>query len=82
MKTAELIAWAVAAGIAGALLYGAACFIWPYGDCRWCSGSGSKRSPSKKYRRPCRHCKGSGTRIRLGRRVWTKLGIAKNKLVG
>jgi hypothetical protein len=77
-----LVFWVIVLALAAGLIYGVACFIWPYRDCRKCKGGGKFRSPSGKAWRRCRRCKGSGSRVRLGRRVWTKAGIAKNKLVG
>lgn len=42
--------------------------LFPYGPHRPCRGTGKHRSG--KYWRPCRGCKGTGRRIRLGRRIW------------
>jgi len=56
------------------LSYGLACFIWPFGNCRRCSGSG--RRPALfggKGFRDCRRCSGSGRRLRTGRAVWNFL---------
>jgi hypothetical protein len=77
-----LVFWVVLAVTVWAFGYGIACFIWPYKDCGKCKGGGKFRSPSGKAWRRCRRCKGSGSRVRLGRRAWTKAGIAKDKLVG
>lgn len=41
---------------------------FPYGPHRPCKGSGRHRSG--KYWRPCRGCKGTGRKVRFGRRVW------------
>ncbi len=49
--------------------YVLACALWPFAACRWCEG-GKKRSPTGRAWRPCGHCKGTGTRIRLGRQLW------------
>jgi hypothetical protein len=81
-RIGKLIAAAVVLAVIAALFYGAACALWPYTDCGRCEGRGKFRSPSGKAWRRCRKCKGSGDRIRLGRRMWTRLGIAKNKIVG
>lgn len=47
-----------------------ACWIWPFAACRRCDGDGKFRSPSGKAWRPCRKCRGTGARLRIGRRVW------------
>lgn len=77
----ELIGWGIAAGIVSLAIYVGHCVLRPYARCRWCE-HGVKASKSGRSWRDCRHCRGSGKRIRLGRRLWTKLGIAKNKMVG
>jgi hypothetical protein len=43
--------------------------LWPFGPCRWCRGK--KTNPGSTRRRfgNCRHCKGSGYRIRFGART-------------
>jgi DnaJ-class molecular chaperone len=64
-----MIAWLVIAGVAAAPVYWVVCWFWPYTSCRRCGGGGRKRSPSGKNWRPCRKCKGSGMRLRTGRRV-------------
>lgn len=56
------------------------CWWRPLVDCWCCKGMGRHRKG--RFSRACWWCKGAGSRVRLGRRVWTKLGIAKNKLVG
>lgn len=82
MRIGELIAWAVAAAVVGVPVYGAWCYWYPYMDCRRCDGNGKFRSPTGKAWRLCRKCKGSGSRVRGGRQIWTKLGVAKKKMVG
>jgi hypothetical protein len=66
---AELIVWAVVAVVVGVPVYWFVCWFWPYTSCRRCGGGGRKRSPSGKNWRPCRKCKGSGTRLRTGRKI-------------
>lgn len=53
--------------------YALTCLIWPYGNCRRCSGAGKLRSPfgGDAYRR-CPRCKATGARLRLGRRVFSR----------
>lgn len=55
------------------ILYLLACAVWPFAACRWCSGSGKKRSPSGKAWRSCGRCDGSGKRVRFGRRIYEAL---------
>lgn len=64
---------AILAAVAWLGCYLIACAIWPFAACRWCGGSGKKRSPSGRAWRPCRHCKASGARVRLGRQAVTVL---------
>ncbi len=45
------------------------CWVWPFANCRRCGGLGRFHSPSGRAWRPCRRCKGSGGRLRFGRRV-------------
>ncbi len=46
-----------------------ACWLFPFAACRWCEGSGKKRSSSGRAWRKCWRCKGNGSRLRLGRKV-------------
>ena len=62
-----LVAFVVLVLVVG---YGLACTFWPWTACSWCDG-GKKRSPSGKAWRTCRHCGGSGRKVRLGRKAWT-----------
>jgi hypothetical protein len=80
--TAEASPWIgrlICAGLVLAVLIGypAACAFWPFTSCRKCEGNGKLRSPSRKNWRPCRRCKATGTRVRLGRRVMNWLGEQK-----
>lgn len=78
-------AWAAAAGstdptegyaiiaLAGAgwlLSYAVACWIWPFRNCRRCSGTARIKSPTGRAFRPCRRCQASGRRLRAGRWVF------------
>lgn len=67
--SAATITWLVLAGLAAGACYWGACQFWPFTSCLRCEG-GRKFSPSRKNWRTCRKCKGSGRRLRLGRRVW------------
>lgn len=82
MDQGWVVFWAVAGGFMLALVHAFACWWWPYTSCRRCGGGGRFRSPTGKAWRHCGKCKGSGSRVRLGRRMWTKLGVAKDKLIG
>lgn len=53
-------------------LYFLACWWWPLTSCLRCSGDGKHRSPWGGSWRRCRRCNGSGERIRVGRRLWTR----------
>lgn len=46
------------------------CLIWPFANCLRCRGAGRFRSPSGRAWRPCRRCGGTGSRVRIGRRLW------------
>lgn len=67
------------AALAFAAVYLAACLIWPFTNCGWCGGGGRKRSPTGKAWRLCRHCKGTGARVRLGRQLWTSVRTTHRK---
>ncbi|WTW96859.1 hypothetical protein OG216_27415 [Streptomycetaceae bacterium NBC_01309] len=72
-----MIPLAVAAG------YALLCWVSPYGACRACDGTGNHISwherraarngtatkPKRRIRKPCKRCKGSGARLRIGRRL-------------
>lgn len=63
--------------LVAALIVGAgyliACAVWPITSCLWCGGDGKHRSPWGGSWRRCRRCKGSGERIHVGQRLWTRL---------
>jgi hypothetical protein len=61
--------WLILYTLAGVTLYSAVCWFWPYTACSWCEGKGKHRSPSGKNWRPCWRCKGSGRKLRRGRRM-------------
>ncbi|MGH4027843.1 hypothetical protein ACQB60_02765 [Actinomycetota bacterium Odt1-20B] len=56
------------------LCYAALCAGSPFGDCRKCSGIGHLIKTDRKGRpkrgKPCRRCKTTGKRIRLGRHLY------------
>ena len=49
--------------------YALGCWLWPFGACRKCHGSGKRRSPFGKAFGLCRRCGGDGRRLRIGRRI-------------
>ena len=65
MAVAELILIA-AAGIAA---YAGSLYLWPFGPCLKCNGSGRNKGSSRKRFGECRRCKGSGRKRRLGART-------------
>lgn len=53
--------------------YAGSCIVRPFRDCWLCSGKGHHRSKRKpKLSRPCRWCRSSGKRLRIGRRAWNR----------
>lgn len=59
--------------------YAIACYIWPFGACLKCKGTGRRKSPSGRYFRPCPRCKGTGRRLRTGRRVFNALHVLREE---
>ena len=47
--------------------YGLGCWVWPFGACRRCKGSGKRRSPFGRAFGLCRRCGGDRRRVRIGR---------------
>lgn len=48
-----------------------ACAFWPFAACWFCKGDPRKfQNSRRKAWRYCRWCKRTGTRLRVGRRVW------------
>ncbi|WP_229405208.1 hypothetical protein [Micromonospora sp. NBRC 110038] len=45
------------------------CAVSPFGRCRACHTTGRTRSRLGGIRRDCRHCAGTGLRIRYGRHI-------------
>ncbi|MGW4638031.1 hypothetical protein ACWEN6_05870 [Sphaerisporangium sp. NPDC004334] len=52
------------------LRYAAACYVKPFARCRRCKGK--RRKPNRIGRgwHDCRHCNGTGLRLRIGRHAW------------
>jgi hypothetical protein len=74
--------WVIVAGAALVVGYAVHCWWLPFAACWKCDGAGRFRSASGRSWRRCRRCKGSGERVRFGRRVWTWLRGVKDKAVG
>lgn len=55
--------------IACAVGYRISLAIWPFTDCRACSGSGNNPGSTRKRWGNCRRCGGSGQKLRLGARL-------------
>ncbi len=59
--------------IVAAVGYALAVAVWPLTRHGRCSGTGKLRSPGGRAWRRCPGCGGTGTKIRLGRRVFEGL---------
>ncbi|GAA3669150.1 hypothetical protein GCM10022224_036610 [Nonomuraea antimicrobica] len=53
--------------------YAAACAANPFGRCHRCDGHGKTINPNGRVKRFCRHCDGTGLRLRLGRCLFNYL---------
>src|SRR5215467_2019539 len=60
---------ATIAALALATRYALLCWLAPFADCHRCHGTGHVRPRLGLRRRPCRHCRGTGKRLRAGRHV-------------
>lgn len=56
--------------VVAALWYIAHCAWYPFAACLWCGGKARVRSSCGRSWRRCRACKGTGERVRVGRRVY------------
>jgi hypothetical protein len=82
MMSAQMIGWTVLAAVVGGIWYAGHCWLRPFAACRKCDGDGRFRSKTGRSWRRCRRCKGSGERVRVGRRLWTWLAGKKHDAVG
>ncbi|GAA2377301.1 hypothetical protein Cme02nite_20860 [Catellatospora methionotrophica] len=72
--TPELIVTATL--IAATFIYVLLCWVLPFGKCRTCSGQGHRRTWLLRKVTACRRCKGSGLRLRIGRRIYNQVADA------
>ena len=49
--------------------YGLGCWLWPFGACRRCQGTGKRRSPFGRAFGLCYRCDGTGRTLRIGRHI-------------
>jgi hypothetical protein len=63
--------WPLLAGalVLALLVYAVACVVTPFARCRHCDGNGKYRKPRGRAWHPCKHCHGSGHRLRWGRHI-------------
>ncbi len=62
-------------GLAWLIVYAGQCYFWPYTKCTRTQCEGGKlRAPGRTTWRRCPRCSGSGSRVRLGRRLLELLG--------
>jgi hypothetical protein len=54
-------------------IYAVACWALPFGRCRFCGGKAHHATLILRRLRPCRLCKGTGRRLRYGRRAFNYL---------
>lgn len=76
MDTTALLA---SAAILAALGYLTACAVWPFGNCSRCHGTAKHRTPFTRTLRACRACRGTGRRVRIGRRVYEHLRATQHR---
>ena len=60
-------------GLAWAAGYLFLCWVWPFVNCRRCSGSGKRRALVGQGFRHCPRCDGTGHQLRPGRHVLNHL---------
>jgi hypothetical protein len=86
-QNASIVDGAVTVGIVliVTLGYALACWLKPYTACHRCGGTGhTETSALRRWlghgaERPCRRCKATGLRLRLGRRIANHLTRARRE---
>ncbi|MDP9798311.1 Zn finger protein HypA/HybF involved in hydrogenase expression [Catenuloplanes nepalensis] len=63
----------IAVAMIATLCYAFGCWLWPFGACRRCHGTGKRRSPFGRAFALCPRCHGDGRRLRIGRRIINSL---------
>lgn len=69
--------WSFLAIAAVIIWYAGSCWLWPYAHCRICAGTGRHERSDGKVHRPCWWCRGSGRRLRIGRRIYNRYARAR-----
>jgi hypothetical protein len=59
--------------LAAAAVYALLCWVLPFGCCQRCKATGAHPRLITRRLRTCRRCRGSGRRLRHGRRVFNHL---------
>ncbi|BCJ71218.1 hypothetical protein CS0771_07620 [Catellatospora sp. IY07-71] len=75
--TPELIAALTA--ISATIVYVLLCWVLPFGRCRACSSKGTRHTLLLRRVTFCRRCKGSGLRLRIGRRIYNTVHHAREQ---
>lgn len=55
--------------VAGLVVWGGSLYLFPFGPCLSCGGSGRRKGSNRKRFGLCKRCGGGGRRIRFGARV-------------
>ncbi len=69
--------WVILAALVLLAGYALACAVWPFTAHGRCSGTGKLRSPGGKAWRRCPGCRGTGTKLRIGRRLFNNAFSAR-----
>jgi hypothetical protein len=63
------VAVLVLLGLAAIAAWAGSLWLWPFGPCMRCKGSGRNAGSTSQRHGECRRCKGSGRRRRVGART-------------
>jgi hypothetical protein len=71
----QALPWLLLALAVWVPVYLLGCWLWPFGNCRGCGGTGKRKAPGLfgKAFRTCPRCDGSGLQLRAGRYVINRL---------